>query len=164
VKKYIVFIVLIVGFMFLQSSTLYDKVSIRGVTPDFLLITISLSAFFLGPVPGQIIGFVTGFILDIIQPVGLLGLSAFSYTLIGYGVGIIGQKVYGNSVLITITLMFIVTLLKAAVLSMLAAIFLKAGYFGYFVQGRIFLEAVLNSVITPLLFLIIGRVEREFVT
>ena len=163
-KKYIVFIVLIVGFMFLQSSTLYDKVSIRGVTPDFLLITISLSAFFLGPVPGQIIGFVTGFILDIIQPVGLLGLSAFSYTLIGYGVGIIGQKVYGNSVLITITLMFIVTLLKAAVLSMLAAIFLKAGYFGYFVQGRIFLEAVLNSVITPLLFLIIGRVEREFVT
>ncbi|KPJ87610.1 MAG: hypothetical protein AMS17_08045 [Spirochaetes bacterium DG_61] len=163
-RKYIIFIVLIVGFIFLQSSTLYDRISVRGVTPDFLLITISLSAFFMGPIPGQIIGFITGLVLDIIPPVGLLGLLAFTYTLIGYGVGIIGQKVYGNSVLITITFMFIVTLLKAAVLSLLAVIFLEAGYFGYFVQGRIFLEAVLNSVITPLLFLIIGRVERKFVT
>jgi rod shape-determining protein MreD len=164
VKKYIVFIILIVGFIFLQSSGVYDKISIRGVAPDFLLITISLCAFLLGPVPGQVIGFVTGFVLDIIPPVGLLGLSAFTYTIIGYGVGIIGQKVYGSSVLITITLMFVVTIVKAAVLSLLAAIFLESGYFGYFIQGKVFLEAVLNSVITPLLLLLIGRVERELVT
>jgi rod shape-determining protein MreD len=164
VKKYIIFILLIIGFIFLQSSSVYDNLSIRGVTPDFLLIVISLAAFVLGPVSGQIIGFITGFVLDIIPPVGLLGVSAFTYTIVGYGVGVLGQKVYGNSILITITFIFIVTLLKAAILSLLAAIFLEPGYFGYFAQGRIFLEAVMNSIITPILFIPIIKIEREMIT
>jgi len=164
VKKYIIFILLIIGFIFLQSSSIYDNLSIRGVTPDFLLIVISLAAFVLGPVSGQIIGFITGFVLDIIPPVGLLGVSAFTYTIVGYGVGVLGQKVYGNSILITITFIFIVTLLKAAILSMLAAIFLEPGYFGYFAQGEIFLEAVMNSIITPILFIPIIKIEREMIT
>lgn len=163
-KKYIIFILLIIGFIFLQSSSIYDNLSIRGVTPDFLLIVISLAAFVLGPVSGQIIGFITGFVLDIIPPVGLLGVSAFTYTIVGYGVGVLGQKVYGNSILITITFIFIVTLLKAAILSMLAAIFLEPGYFGYFAQGEIFLEAVMNSIITPILFIPIIKIEREMIT
>ena len=163
-KKYIIFILLIIGFIFLQSSSIYDNLSIRGVTPDFLLIVISLAAFVLGPVSGQIIGFITGFVLDIIPPVGLLGVSAFTYTIVGYGVGVLGQKVYGNSILITITFIFIVTLLKAAILSLLAAIFLEPGYFGYFAQGEIFLEAVMNSIITPILFIPIIKIEREMIT
>ena len=160
-KKYIIFIVLIAGFIFLQSSPFYENISVRGVTPDFLLIMVSIAGFILGPNTGQIIGFITGFIVDIIPPVGLLGISAFTYTVIGYMVGIVGQKVYGNSVLLTIILLFIVTLIKALMLSMLAAIFIKPKFFGYFVQGRIFLEAVLNSIITPLLFIIITRIERK---
>ena len=108
--------------------------------------------------------FITGFVLDIIPPVGLLGVSAFTYTIVGYGVGVLGQKVSGNSILITITFIFIVTLLKAAILSMLAAIFLEPGYFGYFAQGEIFLEAVMNSIITPILFIPIIKIEREMIT
>jgi rod shape-determining protein MreD len=162
-KKYIIFGILIVGFIFLQSSSLYDKITIAGAAPDFLLIVVSLCAFLLGPVPGQIVGFITGFVVDIIPPTGLLGLSAFTYTLIGYGVGIIGRKTYGNSVLITITILFVATIMKASILSLLAAVFLSPGYFGYFIRGRVFLEAVLNSVATPLILLLVGRVERELV-
>ncbi len=161
VKKYIIFIVLIAAFLFFQSSPFYENISLRGVTPDFLLIMISIAAFILGPNAGQIIGFITGFIVDIIPPVGLLGISAFTYTIIGYMVGIVGKKVYGNSVLLTVILLFIVTLIKALILSMLAAIFIQPKFFGYFVQGRVFLEAILNSVITPVLFIIITGIERK---
>jgi rod shape-determining protein MreD len=133
-------------------------VVIKGVSPDFLLVAISLAAFILGPIPGQIIGFAIGLIIDIISG-GLLGISAFTFSVIGYAVGLVGNKVYGNNILITITILFVVTLLKASILSMLAAIFLKPGYFGYFSQGKIFLEAVLNSLIAPILFIIITKIE-----
>lgn len=159
-KRYLLFILLIAFFIFLQSSPLSDHLALRGVSPDLILIAVSLAAFLLGPLPGQIIGFSAGLIVDIISG-GLLGISAFTFTIIGYGVGIVGQKVYGNRILITITLLFIATLIKAAVLSMLAALFLKPGYFGHFSQGRIFLEAVLNGVIAPVLFILITGVEKR---
>jgi rod shape-determining protein MreD len=133
-------------------------VVLRGVSPDFLLVAICLAAFILGPIPGQIIGFIVGLIIDIISG-GLLGISAFTFSIIGYGVGVVGQKVYGNNILITITILFVVTLIKASILSMLAAIFLEPGYFGYFSQGKIFLEAVLNSLVAPILFIIITKIE-----
>ena len=160
-KKYIIFILWIIGVFLLQSSPLYEHIGVRGVTPDFLLIMISLAAFILGPIAGQIIGFITGFIVDIIPTVELLGLSAFAFTLIGYVIGIAGQKVYGNSVLIIITLLFVVTLVKAIVLSLFAALFLEPGYFGYFSHGKIFLEAVLNSIIAPVLLIIFTKIERK---
>ena len=157
-KKYLIFIVLISVIVFYQSSPISSNVVVRGVSPDFLLVAISLAAFILGPIPGQIIGFIVGLIIDIISG-GLLGISAFTFSIIGYGVGVVGKKVYGNNILITITILFVVTLIKASILSMLAAIFLKPGYFGYFSQGRIFLEAVFNSLIAPILFIIITKIE-----
>ena len=157
-KKYLIFILLISVIVFYQSSPISSNVAIRGVSPDFLLVAISLAAFILGPIPGQIIGFAVGLIIDIISG-GLLGISAFTFSIIGYGVGVVGQKVYGKNILITITILFVVTLIKASILSMLAAIFLKPGYFGYFSQGRIFLEAVFNSLIAPILYIIITKIE-----
>jgi rod shape-determining protein MreD len=157
-KKYLIFILLISAIVFYQSSPISNHLAIGGVSPDFILIAISLAAFILGPIPGQIIGFGVGLIVDIISG-GLLGISAFTFSIIGYAVGLVGRKVYGNNILITITILFVVTLLKASVFSMLAAIFLKPGYFGYFSHGKIFLEAVLNSIAAPVLFVIITKIE-----
>jgi rod shape-determining protein MreD len=158
VKRYVVFIIFVVLAIFFQSTSLYDNINVRNAAPDFILIILCIAAFLSGPVPGEILGFVTGFVVDILSG-GLLGLYAFTYTVIGYGVGLVGQRVLGKSVLITITLLFFVTLAKAAILSMFAALFLKPGYFGYFTKGMVFLEAVMNGLIAPLLFLIINRIQ-----
>jgi rod shape-determining protein MreD len=163
VKKYIYFAVFIGFFIFLQSSSLYAFLEFRGVSPDFLLVSICLSAFFLGPVPGEIMGFAAGFIVDIFAG-GLLGISAFTYTLIGFGAGVAGQKVYSTSMLVPVILMFVVTVVKALILGMLAALFLKPGYFGYFSQGRVFLEVVFNCAISPFFFFLITRFERNVST
>jgi rod shape-determining protein MreD len=160
VKRYVVFIIFIVLAIFFQSTSLYDNINVRDATPDFVLIIICIAAFLTGPVPGQLLGFVTGFVIDLLSG-GLLGLFAFTYTLIGYGVGLVGQRVFGKSFLITITLLFFVTLTKAAILSLFAAIFLKPGYFGYFAGGRVLLEAVMNGLIAPLFFMIINRIQSR---
>jgi rod shape-determining protein MreD len=159
-KKYILFIVLLGFFIFFQSTPLYENINIRGVQPDFLLIILCTAAYILGPLPGQIIGFLTGLTIDIIAG-GLIGISAFTYTIIGYGVGAVGSKLYGRSFLTSSIILFFATLIKAALLSMLGSLFLESGYFGYFAQGRAFLEAVLNCFIAPILFFIIMRVEQR---
>ena len=158
-RKYVVFILLLAFFIFFQSTLFYDRINIRDVTPDFILIILSVAAFLLGPMAGQIMGFATGLIVDILAG-SLLGLSAFTYTIIGYGVGIVGGMVYGRNILISIILLFFVTIVKGVLLSMLAAVFLEPGYFAHFSQGRIFLEAVMNCLLTPPLFFIIMRVKK----
>jgi len=158
-RKYVVFILLLAFFVFFQSTLFYERINIRDVGPDFILIILSIASFLLGPMPGQIMGFGIGLIVDILSG-GLLGMSAFTYTIIGYGVGIVGGMVYGRNILISIILLFFVTIVKGILFSMLAAMFLEPGYFAYFSQGRIFLEAVINCLLTPPLFFIIMRVKK----
>jgi rod shape-determining protein MreD len=159
VRKYVVFIILIAFSIFFQSTLFFTNINIRGVNPDFVLIILAIASFLLGPMPGQIMGFATGLVLDILSG-GLLGITAFTYTVIGFGVGIVGGMVYGRNILISIILLFFVTILKAVLLSMLAAVFLESGYFGYFGQGRIFLEAVINCLLTVPIFFIIMKVKK----
>jgi rod shape-determining protein MreD len=159
-KKYILFVILMGFFIFFQSTPLYENIGIRGVQPDFILITLCAAAYMLGPMTGQIVGFIVGMVIDIISG-GLIGISAFTYTIIGYGVGAIGSKLYGQGFLTSAIILFFATLIKATLLSLLGTLFLEAGYFGYFTQGRAFLEAILNCFIAPILFFIIMKVEQK---
>lgn len=161
-KKYLVIIIFLSFFVFFQSTSFYSKLGFRDVNPDFILIGVSLSAFLLGPISGQIIGFMSGFVVDIISG-GLLGLTAFTYTVIGYGVGLVGKKVYGNSFTISILILFLVTFIKATVLSLFATLFIKPGYFGYFSQGKVFLEAVMNSLLAPIVLVCIIKAQSKVV-
>jgi len=162
-KRYLIFIIFLLSFfIFFQSTPFYSHLEVGGVSPDLLLIILSIGSFILGPISGEIIGFIAGFIVDILSG-GLLGISAFTYTLIGYGVGLVGKKIYGGSILFSVILLFGVTLFKAIILSVLAGIFLKPGYFGYFSQGRVFLEAVINGLIAPVFFIFITRIQKKLV-
>jgi rod shape-determining protein MreD len=159
-KRYIGFLLLLGFFIFFQSTVFYSELSLRGVQPDFVLIILCIAAYILGPLPGQILGFVSGLTMDLLTG-GLLGISAFAYTVIGYGVGLMGSKLYGRSLFTSSIIMFFATLFKAVLLSMAAAMFLEKEYFGYFTHGRVFLEAILNCFLAPPLFFIILKVEQR---
>ncbi len=159
-KKYAIFLFIIGALIVFQSTFVYNSITVRDVGPDFLMIIVVAISFFLGSVSGEIFGFITGIIADIISG-GLLGLSAFTYTVIGYGVGLLGNKIYGNYYILSIFIVFVATFVKALIMAMLGSLFIKPGYFGFFTHGRIFLEAVMNGVISPLFFLIVYKIENR---
>lgn len=161
-KRYIIFVIIILFFIFIQSTPFYENISIQDVYPDLILISFLLIALFIGPFGGEILGFGVGFFLDVLGG-GLLGITAFTYTVLGYGTGLIGEKIYGRGILFPVLLLFIGTILKGIILSLLATIFLEAGYFGFFKEGKIFLESVLNAVIAPFFFLIFSSIEKRVV-
>jgi len=159
-KRYSLYTILLAFSIVFQSTFLYDSIKINGISADFIFLMVLSISFFLGPLEGEIIGFITGLIVDIISG-GLLGLSSFTYTLLGYGAGYFGKRIYSNYYIISIFVIFISTFLKAIIISIMGAIFIKPGYFGFFTHGRIFLEAILNSVVAPLFFLIVSKIEEK---
>ncbi len=159
-RRYAIYLILLGLLIVFQSTFIYNSITIKDVGPDFLLIFVVSISFFMGPVAGEIIGFIAGLVADIISG-GLLGLSAFTYTLVGYGVGVFGSKIYGNYYILSIFIVFASTFIKAIIMIVLGAIFIKPGYFGFFSHGRIFLESVMNGLISPLFFLIIGKIEKR---
>ncbi len=161
-KRYIIYVIIILFFIFIQSTPFYENISIQDVYPDLILISFLLVALSLGPLAGEIVGFGVGFLLDILGG-GLLGITSFTYTVLGYGTGLIGEKIYGRGILFPVILLFVGTILKAIILSLLASIFLKPGYFGFFSGGKIFLESVLNAGIAPFIFMLLSGIEKRVV-
>ncbi len=71
---------------------LFADLRVWGVMPEMLLGASIAGAWVAGPDRGAMIGFVSGMLYDIYLPTPL-GLSALSYLLIAYGVGLIGDGV-----------------------------------------------------------------------
>jgi len=160
-RRYTIYTLFLAFLIIFQSLNVYSHVSIKRVSPDFLLVGIACISFFLGPLPGEVIGFIIGIVVDIISG-GLLGISAFLYTILGFGFGTIGEKVFESYLFISVLTLFMATLVKALILAMLAIVFLKPGYFGFFKNGRIFLEAVFNGTVAPLFFFLVSKIERKY--
>lgn len=76
-----VFMVLAIA---LQSAVM-TRWNLPGAVPDLLLVMVAAFAMRQLPVHGAILGFLSGLLLDIAPPSdGLIGLSAFSLTIVGY--------------------------------------------------------------------------------
>lgn len=75
---------LIVGALALQT-TVMSRVRVGGVSPDLVVLTVVAVAIRAGVTAGASYGFVAGFAVDLFLETPA-GLTALSYTLIGYGI------------------------------------------------------------------------------
>ncbi len=80
-QKFFCFIT--IPIFFVIESTLFSHLSIAGVTPDILIIPVSVFGFMYGEKTGMYTGFLAGLLFDIFFG-GMLGFSALIMTLVGY--------------------------------------------------------------------------------
>ncbi|MEM8599528.1 MAG: rod shape-determining protein MreD, partial [Bacteroidota bacterium] len=66
---------------------LLSRLPIYGVTPDAVLLFVTVAALRYGRVQGALAGFSMGLIADLLINPSLLGLQAFSKTIIGFVAG-----------------------------------------------------------------------------
>jgi rod shape-determining protein MreD len=79
---------LIVAVVVLQTTLFSDALRVFGVMPDLGLVLTVAVAYHLGADRGAAIGFVSGLAVDLFLNT-LLGLSALSFALVGYGIGVV---------------------------------------------------------------------------
>jgi len=82
---------------FIIDSTWGHEIGIRGVRPDLILIALFYTAMGSGVFIATILGFSMGLLEDLNGVSENLGLNAFCNTLICYGVGILKETIYRDS-------------------------------------------------------------------
>lgn len=153
--RIIFFTVLTMVICILLQSTLLGRIAIRGVRPDLALIVLIFVSMRRGPMVGQVSGFATGFLEDLMN-VSPLGFHSLLRTVIGYVYGLLSGNVFIDPFLMPIILTVIATILKGILAGIVSAIFgLAASGFITF-TGRLWIEVGYNGVIAPFLFALLN--------
>ena len=151
----IFFTVLTMVICILLQSTILNRVAIRGVRPDLALIVLIFVSMRRGPMVGQVSGFATVFLEDLMN-VSPLGFHSLLRTVIGYVYGLLSGNVFIDPFLMPIILTVIATILKGILAGIVSAIFgLAASGFITF-TGRLWIEVGYNGVIAPFLFALLN--------
>ena len=151
----IFFTVLTMAVCILLQSTILNRVAIRGVRPDLALIVLIFVSMRRGPMVGQVSGFATGFLEDLMN-VSPLGFHSLLRTAIGYMYGLLSGNVFIDPFLMPIILTVIATILKGILAGIVSAVFgLAASGFITF-TGRLWIEVGYNGVIAPFLFALLN--------
>jgi rod shape-determining protein MreD len=82
------FALLILAVVVLQTTLFSAGLRIFGVMPDLGLVLTAGIAYYQGPERGAAFGFATGLAIDLFLNTPL-GLSALSFALVGYGIGVV---------------------------------------------------------------------------
>lgn len=77
---------LILIVLLIVQKTLIPFISLAGVTPDVLLIFVVVIALREGQIPGTVLGFIIGLVVDIVSG-DFLGLGALTKTIAGFTAG-----------------------------------------------------------------------------
>jgi rod shape-determining protein MreD len=108
IKKFIIPVILFIPLALLQL-TVVPFISYQNISPDLLIILIVYYTLLNGQLFGTILGFLLGILFDLVSG-GLLGSSAFAYTLAAFITGYFYNEKKINSNLNTLNFSFIILL------------------------------------------------------
>lgn len=151
---YFVYFALIFVISLLLQSYL-DLLSIAGIKPDLLFLFTIYFSFKEGDFRGAWIGFIVGLVQDAIS-LTPLGWQALPKGIIGFLVGRHGRSIRGESLFSLGIMIFLLSLVKSAILIFFAYIFIEGQL--AMVYKSAFPEAIYNAILGPMLFTIYDRI------
>lgn len=91
------------------QTTLASDVRVLGVAPDLLLLVAICGGLVAGSEVGCVLGFLAGLAADAFLTATPFGLSALTYCLVGFGVGVLRNNVLRDSWLLAPLVTFVAT-------------------------------------------------------
>ena len=139
----------------LLQSTILGRVAIRGVRPDLAMLVLVFVSIRRGPMVGQVSGFASGFLEDLMN-VSPLGFHSLLRTVIGYVFGLLSGNVFVDPFLMPIILAVVATILKGLLSGIISAVFgIESSGFITF-TGRLWIEVGYNGIVAPFLFALLN--------
>jgi rod shape-determining protein MreD len=139
----------------LLQSTILGRIAIRGVRPDLAMLVLVFVSVRRGPMVGQVSGFASGFLEDLMN-VSPLGFHSLLRAVTGYLFGLLSGNVFIDPFLMPIILAVVATLLKGLLSGVVSALFgiASSGFITF--TGRIWIEMGYNGVVAPFLFALLN--------
>ena len=144
------------------QSTLLSRIALYRAVPDIALLILVYSAYVNGQMAGQLSGFFSGLILDLIT-FAPFGLNAFVRTLIGALAGLMKGTFFLDVFLLPMILCAAATLLKALILLLLRLLMGPAVAAYSFAAPVLWAELALNTLLAPFIFALLRRFKSLLV-
>jgi rod shape-determining protein MreD len=142
----------------LLQSTLLRKIALYHTIPDFTLGIIVYSAYVNGSMTGQVTGFFSGHVLDLISNAPL-GLNAFIRTIMGAVAGLLKGTFFLDTVFLPMILCAAATLFKALMLFLLHLLLAGAVPHYPLFAPTLWIELMFNVLSAPFLFGLLKRFQ-----
>jgi rod shape-determining protein MreD len=153
---------------FVLQLTLLDHIRISGAKPDIMLSLVVFFALFLGPYAGLQAGLISGLLKDIFSA-GIFGAHTLTLALTGLVVGALSAKLFKESRLTQVSLVFVSAVLSMTGLYLISSVtsdIMHVNIYEYLL-GLIIPTAFYTSFVSALIYpLLIGRYrlkeDREY--
>jgi rod shape-determining protein MreD len=147
---------LILGSVILQI-TLIARVPVFGNRPDLPLALVVSVALFKGPLHGELVGFASGLLCDLLSDGQFLGIQSFSKTVIGYSTGLVRGRLYSENLITQSVSGLIATVVAKFITSIHLSLLLTDAQFLRIRFSGLILAAILNAILTIAAFWVVKR-------
>ncbi|MDR0411110.1 MAG: rod shape-determining protein MreD [Treponema sp.] len=144
------------------QSTLLMRLAMYRAGPDIVLVILIFSAYYNGPMTGQLTGFLSGVLLDFLSA-SPLGLNALIRTVIGAISGLVKGFLILDAVFFPMLLCAIGTLFKALLLLLLHILFSEEVHAYPLTEPTLLVELTLNTFLAPFLFALLNQFKSLLV-
>ena len=142
------------------QTTLFTHLQIDGVAPDVGLVAVLAVAYEDGADTGAIFGFIMGLAIDLFLTTPL-GLSALSFAVTGYAVGVFQQGVVRTTPWLAPILGGIGGLFGGLVFLTAGAIVGQPGFLSFDSLRIVIIASIYDALIAPLVFPVVRRAARR---
>ena len=153
------FILILGFFLLILRDTLFNRLSIAGGKPDFILILTVFYAIFRGYKKGGLMGLALGFLEDLMAG-RFLGINALCKGIIGIIFGLTAGKVYRDNFFVPIICLLLSSLCSSGIYFVLAKMIGSNIYF-----SEMLLTAVAGSIYTacfgPILYVLVYLMNKD---
>ncbi|GHU22360.1 rod shape-determining protein MreD [Spirochaetia bacterium] len=140
----------------LIQSTILFRITPYNAVPDLVLIVIVFSAFYNGSLTGQLTGFFSGILLDLLSA-SPLGLNALVFVIIGALVGLLHEALSINNLFFGALICTTATLFKVIFYIGLHQIFTQSIPAYIFGDPTFFTELISNTILAPVVFFLLKK-------
>jgi rod shape-determining protein MreD len=142
------------------QTTLFTHLRIDGVAPDIGLVAVLAVAYEDGPDTGAIFGFIMGLAIDLFLTTPL-GLSAMSFAITGYAVGVFQSNLVRTTPWLPPLLGGLGGLFGGLVFITVGAVIGQPGFLSMESLKVVLIAACYDAVIAPLVFPVVRRAARR---
>lgn len=142
---------MIVAINFILGATFYPHIAVFGVKPDVTLVIVVSLALLEGKNMGIAVGTAAGLLQDIVfgKPVGI---TALSYMISGYLVGVNSEKIFKENLIVPVVFTACTTIVKYVLTVFFHYILHMNPSLGFYIRSAIFPELIYNCVISVFVY------------
>jgi len=142
------------------QTTLFTHLRIDGVAPDLGLVATLAVAYENGPDSGAVFGFVAGLAIDLFLTTPL-GLSALSFAITGYVVGVLQSGMVRTTPWLAPILGGLGGLFGGLVFLTAGAVVGESGFLSFASLKTVLIAALYDAVVAPVVFPLVRRAARR---